>query len=73
MPSFRHQPEDGYKWIERYEQLGPAGLLDRAPVASTHPHATPTEVLDALFLLRKEHPSWGVHCGAVIYKVPGQP
>jgi putative transposase len=49
----------GYKWIERYEQLGPAGLLDRAPVASTHPHATPSEVLDALFLLRKEHPSWG--------------
>lgn len=49
----------GYKWVERYEEFGLVGLVDRAPVASHHPHATPSEVIDALLKLRKEHPSWG--------------
>jgi transposase InsO family protein len=49
----------GYKWVERYEKLGPRGLEERRPVAHTHPHATPMAILDALLNLRKEKPTWG--------------
>lgn len=49
----------GYKWVERYEQVGPRGLEERRPVAHTFPQATPTAVLDALLALRKERPTWG--------------
>jgi putative transposase len=49
----------GYKWVERYERLGPRGLEEVRPVAHSFPHATPTAVLDALIELRKERPTWG--------------
>jgi transposase InsO family protein len=49
----------GYKWVERYEELGPRGLEERRPVAHTFPHATPPPVIDALLELRKERPTWG--------------
>ena len=49
----------GYKWIERYEKEGAAGLMDRAPVARSCPHKTSVEMLTAILELRKEYPSWG--------------
>jgi transposase InsO family protein len=49
----------GYKWVARYETLGPRGLEERRPVAHTFPHATPAQVLDELLKLRKERPTWG--------------
>ena len=49
----------GYKWVERYEKLGPVGLAQRRPVAHTFPHATPAKILDELLQLRKERPTWG--------------
>ncbi|HEU4533485.1 MAG TPA: helix-turn-helix domain-containing protein [Polyangiaceae bacterium] len=49
----------GYKWVERYEQAGPAGLHDRPPVARACPHRTPEPLVRALCELRKQHPSWG--------------
>jgi putative transposase len=49
----------GYKWCDRYEEFGPAGLEQRAPVALTCPHKTADELVTALVELRKEHPSWG--------------
>lgn len=49
----------GYKWLERFEKEGPAGLEDRAPVAARHPKQTPAEIVDRLVNLRKEHPLWG--------------
>lgn len=48
-----------YKWLERYEQAGAAGLVDGAPVAHHHPKATPEKVVAALLELRKERPTWG--------------
>lgn len=49
----------GYKWIERYEREGPAGLGER----SRRPHGCPTqmpeEVVQALIETRQRHPSWG--------------
>jgi len=52
-------PRTGYKWVARYEQWGPAGLEDRAPIPKRFPHATPADVLARVIDLRKEHPSWG--------------
>src|SRR2546427_10984618 len=31
----------GYKWLERYEQVGPAGPGDRSPRPYSRPHGTP--------------------------------
>lgn len=49
----------GYKWVARYEELGPRGLEERRSVPRTCPHATPTAMIDTLTKLRKEHPTWG--------------
>lgn len=49
----------GYKWCERYEEFGPAGLEDRAPIAQTCPHKTSEEMIAEVVELRKVHPSWG--------------
>lgn len=49
----------GYKWIDRYETDGPAGLEDRAPIPYRCPHQTPIEVVDALLDVRRLHPTWG--------------
>jgi transposase InsO family protein len=48
-----------YKWLVRYEQGGAAGLIDGAPIARRHPHATPEAMVAALLELRKEKPTWG--------------
>lgn len=49
----------GYKWVARYEKLGPAGLLERPPVAQHSPHRTDEALITAILELRKEHPTWG--------------
>jgi transposase InsO family protein len=46
----------GYKWVERYNELGPAGLADRESVARACPHKTPDAVEDRVVALRKRHP-----------------
>ena len=46
----------GYKWLQRYNAEGPAGLEDRKPVARSCPHKTPVEVIDRVVAIRKEHP-----------------
>jgi transposase InsO family protein len=51
--------QTGYKWVERYETDGPGGLVDRRPVARTHPAQTTDEVIDVIVGARKEHPFWG--------------
>lgn len=49
----------GYKWVERYESLGPAGLEDKPPVARNHPHRLNDELADLFVETRKLHPTWG--------------
>jgi len=46
----------GYKWLERYRELGPAGLEDRKPLPQTCPHRTPDAVVDRILELHKKHP-----------------
>lgn len=46
----------GYKWLARYQALGPAGLEDKKPVPLECPHKTPDAVVDVILGLRKQHP-----------------
>jgi transposase InsO family protein len=46
----------GYKWLRRYNELGPAGLEDHKPIARSCPHRTSDAVVDRVVALRKEHP-----------------
>ena len=49
----------GYKWLERYEAEGPAGLVDRSRRPHHSPTATEGRVAEALVQLRQRHPTWG--------------
>lgn len=48
-----------YKWIERYETEGPAGLSDRSRRPSSCSHQTPPVLVEALLECRRRHPTWG--------------
>jgi putative transposase len=49
----------GYKWIDRYLQFGPDGLLERTHAAKRVHNKTAPEAVEALLALRLKHPSWG--------------
>jgi putative transposase len=49
----------GYKWLERYEALGPAGLHDRSRAPLSHPQAMAPETAQGCLEVRRSHPSWG--------------
>jgi putative transposase len=49
----------GYKWLERYQEHGPAGLEDRSHAPHVVPWAISQAQQEAIIGLRCEHPSWG--------------
>ena len=49
----------GYRWINRYKEVGPEGLLDLSRKPHSCAHATPETVENAILALRNKHPSWG--------------
>lgn len=49
----------GYKWLERYEEQGPAGLVERSRRPLGCAHETLSCVAEALVEARRLHPSWG--------------
>jgi transposase len=48
-----------YKWIKRYDEVGPEGLLDLARTPHSSPYATSAEIENEILALRKRFPSWG--------------
>jgi len=48
----------GYKWLHRFEQQGPPGLLDRSRAPRSSPHETPDDVV-ALILQEHTRFGWG--------------
>ena len=48
-----------YKWIKRYDEVGPEGLLDLTRTPHTSPNATSGEIENEILALRKRFPSWG--------------
>jgi transposase InsO family protein len=49
----------GYRWINRYEEVGPEGLLNLSSRPHSCSHATPEKTENAILVLRSKHPSWG--------------
>ena len=49
----------GYKWMARYADAGPAGLVERSRRPQSCPHATDPLVMEALLEVRRRHPRWG--------------
>ena len=49
----------GYKWIKRYIEEGPDGLLERSHTAQSVHNKTLPEVEQAILAMRLAHPSWG--------------
>lgn len=49
----------GYKWRERYEAEGPAGLQDRSRAPHEAGNALPEELAQAVLDLRGQYPHWG--------------
>jgi transposase InsO family protein len=48
-----------YRWINRYKEVGPEGLLDLSRRPHSCSHATPDAVVNAILSLRAKYPSWG--------------
>jgi transposase InsO family protein len=56
---FHISPKTGYKWLDRFQQGGPAALRDQSRRPRHSPRRTP-EALEQLVLdLRQQHPAWG--------------
>ena len=49
----------GYKWVERYEQLGQSGCDDRPRTPKLHPNSTDPKLAARIVKLRRRNPSWG--------------
>ncbi len=47
----------GYRWINRYKEVGPEGLPSRKPHGCSH--STPAAKENAILALRNKYPSWG--------------
>lgn len=48
-----------YKWIERYNRLGPDGLKECSRAPMTHPNQIDEEIIDRLVKAKLLHMSWG--------------
>jgi transposase InsO family protein len=48
----------GYKWVERFEAEGRAGLADRSRRPHTSPRATDPTIVERLCDARRRHPTW---------------
>src|SRR5712691_2910214 len=51
--------KSGYKWLERYEEAGVEGLVDRSRAPLHHPQAVTEEIAERCLAVRRAHPTWG--------------
>ena len=49
----------GYKWLDRFNAGGRAGLSDRSRAPHQCPHRITDDVAQLICLARRRHPSWG--------------
>ena len=56
---YKIQPRIGYKWIERFQAEGEAGLEDRSRRPVHSPDRTLAEIEARVIALRRQHPAWG--------------
>jgi transposase InsO family protein len=60
----------GYKWLRRYREYGPAGLVDRSSRARRQPHRTPVEVEARILALRAERKLGPARIGPLVGLAP---
>jgi putative transposase len=48
-----------YKWVARYKDDGPAGLVDKSRAPLSHPARIDTVVVEAVLEARRTHSHWG--------------
>lgn len=51
--------QTGHKWLRRYRELGPLGLVEQSRRPDSTPSSTGEDVVLAILELRNQHPSWG--------------
>jgi putative transposase len=51
--------ETGYKWLARYREQGPAGLIERSRAPHRPGNGTPESMVEAILVLRRARPHWG--------------
>lgn len=49
----------GYKWLERFDREGVAGLADRSRAPRSCPHRMDAHVEEVLLRVRRTYPTWG--------------
>ena len=49
----------GYKWVERYNECGISGLVERSRAPLTHPDKVSSDVISKIISAREKHPTWG--------------
>ncbi len=49
----------GYKWLDRFEEEGAAGLFDRSRAPLHHPQAIVERIAERCLEVRRAHPTWG--------------
>lgn len=49
----------GYKWLSRYEAVGPPGLLELSRAPHHRPDAIEDDVIQLVLAVRKRWPTWG--------------
>lgn len=49
----------GYKWLGRYREHGPTGLVDQPRAPLQHGRATPQVIVDRILAAKEAHPLWG--------------
>lgn len=48
-----------YKWLDRFQNEGEAGLSDRSRARKTQPHQTPQKIIDLILDLKLKYSKWG--------------
>jgi len=56
---YRISRQTGHKWIRRYREFGPAGLVEQSRRPQSSPDATGEEIVLRVLKLKERHPSWG--------------
>lgn len=62
----------GYKWWDRFEQHGYAGLQERSRAPVSHPNAVSSDVRERVLEIRRAHADWGPE-KVLDYLAPRQP
>jgi putative transposase len=57
--AFSISRKTGYKWVERFDEHGRAGLLDRSRAPQHSPQAIEKAAADAIIAAREKYPHWG--------------